>query len=635
MPSESAFQSASTGLTFVATCASAQTRLSRPSKRPIVWLVLMSFISAPIYAATTPTTTTLEIRPIEVKGGEPATLTAFVIANGHSVSPGIVTFCDASAPYCEDSAVLGTASITSNGTATLKKVFARGHYRIAAFFNGTITNAPSKSEPDFLDVYGKGLTTTTLSKSSAGDASGVQALVTGFGSERLDGRVSLIEDQHKYGRRAVPLGPSTLNTGLAPLVTYGATGILPSVSESAQGVVTGDFNGDGLPDVAVVFNYSVSFDSDAGALMIFLNDPAHPGQFIQGATYPLEAGAYNLVAGDFNRDGILDLVVDVVGESAGEYYLHDVLLLGDPQHPGQFVTTEITSATGFRVAADVNQDGALDLIGISGSNNVDILFGDPAHPGQFLEEKTYPAGDGAYSVAAADLNGDGVLDLAVSNYNYQNSSITVLLGDPVHPGQFLASEVYLTGAFTDPSAIAIGDFNRDGLPDIVTSLYGGSVDVFLNDPANPGKFLNPTEYGISGSFFRLALGSFYNKDAIDIAVIDHNYSPSVLPGDPDHPGQFLSPVNYPIPSGDYALGLFAGDFNVDGFDDLMLNLQGTNPVELGTLLSQVTQTATATFEQFSRDRPESGTVYAQYWGSSDYLRSRSGPIDLSVDIQKH
>jgi hypothetical protein len=315
-----------------------------------------------------------------------------------------------------------------------------------------------------------------------------------------------------------------------------------------------------------------------------------------------------LVAGDFNRDGILDLVVDVVGESAVEYYLHDVLLLGDPQHPGQFVTTEIASATGFRVAADVNQDGALDLIGISGSNNADILFVDPAHPGQFLEEKTYPAGDGAYSVAAADLNGDGVLDLAVSNYNYQNSSITVLLGDPVHSGQFLAPEVYLTGAFTDPSAIAIGDFNRDGLPDIVTSLYGGSVDVFLNDPANPGKFLNPTEYGISGSFFGLALGSFYNKDAIDIAVIDQNYSPSVLPGDPDHPGQFLSPVNYPIPSGDYALGLFAGDFNVDGFDDLMLNLQGSNPVELGTLLSQVTQTATATFEQFSRDRPESGTV---------------------------
>jgi hypothetical protein len=611
-----------------------------------VWVLSLAAIClscVPLHATPTPTRTTLEISPRhDVQQGQPITLTATVEAKGQPISPGIVTFCDAAVPFCEDTAVLGTAAVTSNGTASMKKIFGSGSHSVFALFRETRANAGSRSEIRYIDVYGKSKTTTTLSKSSSSDGLSLQATVTGSGTTPLQNVVSLIEEVSRNTQIVAPLRHSTLSAKFAPPSFYPAAPIDPSfeISDSSdRGVVMGDFDGDGLPDLAVASNANAQ-DTYAGSVTFFLNDLNHPGQFHQGQTYALGSGVFALVIGDFNGDGMLDLVANTTIEQNGQYVSQDVLLLGNRTEPGQFTVTNIPSVVPFQVAADVNQDGVLDLIGpISGEGSaegIDVLLGDPAHPGQFRGEITYPM-EYTATVAVGDLNGDGVLDL-VANSSYENSGVAVLLGDAANPGHFLAPVLYPTGSYSDPSQIVIGDFNKDGFPDIATTLYNGDVDVLLNNANRPGQFLAPAEYPFNVSPYAassaLTLGAFHSEDTLDLAVID-DLGVYVLPGDSAQPGQFLSPVNYPLPSGVLAFGLAAADFNGDGLSDLIVDMLSseqfdTAPFTLAAFLTQVTQTATASWRHVPHDRGEPVYAYAQYHGDSDHYGSRSCTIDLSA-----
>jgi hypothetical protein len=79
------------------------------------------------------------------------------------------------------------------------------------------------------------------------------------------------------------------------------------------------------------------------------------------------------------------------------------------------------------------------------------------------------------SVAAADLNGDGVPDLAVANYGSDNVSVLMNQGD----GTFAAAVNYSTGS--GARSVAAADLNGDGWPDLAVANYGsGDVSVLLN-----------------------------------------------------------------------------------------------------------------------------------------------------------
>ena len=93
--------------------------------------------------------------------------------------------------------------------------------------------------------------------------------------------------------------------------------------------------------------------------------------------------------------------------------------------------------------------------------------------GTFLPGQTFPAGGNPRYVAVGDFNGDGILDLAVANY--QSANVSVLLGKG--DGTFQATVNYAAG--TRPSSVAVGDFNGDGFPDLATVSNG--VSILLND----------------------------------------------------------------------------------------------------------------------------------------------------------
>lgn len=202
---------------------------------------------------------------------------------------------------------------------------------------------------------------------------------------------------------------------------------------------------------------------------------------------------------------------------------------------------------------------------------------------------TYPSGgDNAVSIAVADINGDGNLDVVVSNYFACDSCITngavgVLLGNG--DGTFQAALAFDSGG-SGTSGIAVADMNGDGHLDIVvanTCAAGtfcdgnsntGSVAVLLGN--GDGTFQPAKVYSSGSQQSRyLALGDFNRDGKIDAVVADgcggcglKNFS--VLLGDGQ--GGFQSPQTYNL--GAEPVGITAGDVNGDGKLDLVMGLQG-------------------------------------------------------------
>jgi hypothetical protein len=106
----------------------------------VILLILFAWISASARALDvtgTRTTTTLGISSRSVDIGTPVTMTAKVLLGATAVRHGSIVFCDASAARCQGLAVLGSAQLTSNGTATLKLTLGAGAYSVKAVFTGT------------------------------------------------------------------------------------------------------------------------------------------------------------------------------------------------------------------------------------------------------------------------------------------------------------------------------------------------------------------------------------------------------------------------------------------------------------------------------------------------------------------
>jgi len=216
-------------------------------------------------------------------------------------------------------------------------------------------------------------------------------------------------------------------------------------------------------------------------------------------------------------------------------------------------------------AADFNGDGKPDLaVTASSGNNVAVLLNDGT--GGFDAAKKYPVGASASAVTAGDFNGDGHTDLAVANS--ESSNISVLLGT----GSGLFGSATNVGVGSGPRGITAGDINGDGKLDLAVANVGnnnnGSVSVLLGNGA--GSFAN-----VPGSPFAIA-GSAV---AVAIADFDSNLKPDLVVGSfggffvimADGSGGFNAPVEIYDPSG---TAVAASDVNGDGKADLVMGSRG-------------------------------------------------------------
>ena len=138
--------------------------------------------SVPLMVNTGTSSIVLSLSAPSVSSGTSVALTANVSSGVVPVAPGLVTFCDATAPSCLGSAVLGTAELTSGGTATINLTFGPGSHSIYAIFGGTGNYTASKSAPQTLTVIGINNSATQISSSGSAGNYTLTATVIGNGT---------------------------------------------------------------------------------------------------------------------------------------------------------------------------------------------------------------------------------------------------------------------------------------------------------------------------------------------------------------------------------------------------------------------------------------------------------------------
>jgi len=236
-----------------------------------------------------------------------------------------------------------------------------------------------------------------------------------------------------------------------------------------------------------------------------------------------------------------------------------------PGVPEPSVGSDPTSVT----AGDFNGDGKLDLAVTNGGfNTVSVLLGNG--DGTFQAAVTYLTGSGPASVTSEDFNGDGKLDLAVAVFGSQDgpSYVSVLLGNG--DGTFQAAVTYAAGS--RPNSVTSGDFNGDGKLDlaVANSNLGppparDSVSVLLGN--GDGTFQAAVSYSAGTAPGSVTSGDFNGDGKPDLVVANFDSNTvSVLLGNGD--GTFQAPVSYL--AGASPSSVTSGDFNGDGKPDLVV-----------------------------------------------------------------
>jgi hypothetical protein len=244
-------------------------------------------------------------------------------------------------------------------------------------------------------------------------------------------------------------------------------GATTSTGGFGDSLAVGDFNGDGDPDLAMADDYG-------HAVKVMRGGPG--GSFGAPTSYALANSPTRVAVGDFNGDGDPDLAV-AIGEGFGPGGDTVEVLLGGPGAGFGVPTAFPVGHRPWGVAVgDFNGDTDPDLaVANYAGDTVSVLLGKPG--GSFGVQIAYPARNAPFAVASDDFDGNGDPDLAVANLASDN--ISVLLGGA--GGSFGAQTVFPVGI--EPRSVAVGDFDADGDPDLaVANFLGnyGDISVLAN-----------------------------------------------------------------------------------------------------------------------------------------------------------
>jgi hypothetical protein len=332
----------------------------------------------------------------------------------------------------------------------------------------------------------------------------------------------------------------------------GFSGVTP------EDLVAGYFHGPNKPlDLATA-------DLDSNDVTILTgngNGTFHVGDYVAVGTNPV-----TLAAGDLSGDGKTDLVVANRDDS-------DITVLtgkGD----GTFAEL-LTTATSRRpvdlAIGDFNQDGLPDVAAAGKTNsNVAILLNQGAGLLPNLAHIPTVADSQAFVTVTADFNRDGIPDFAVANIELGTVSVFLGNGDGTFrsTGQFVAGD--------DPLAIAVGDFNGDNIPDLITDGGSYSVDVLLG--RGDGTFGPPiVTANLSISPDALVADDFTGDGLCDVAIADSfGNQVEVLAGDGTGHFTELSAVDV----NSYPVALASAEFDHDGFRDLAVACEDGNTVDI-------------------------------------------------------
>ncbi|MBI3820277.1 MAG: VCBS repeat-containing protein [Planctomycetes bacterium] len=348
------------------------------------------------------------------------------------------------------------------------------------------------------------------------------------------------------------------------------TGANLASDPSPSSIAAGDLNGDGRIDLAAAC-------SGANAVSIFINNGL--GGFLPKTTFSAGANPRCVAIGDLNLDGKLDIV------TANNSAPGDVsVLLGNGAGafgtPSNFVVGAGTSFYSPRFVAigDWGGDGKPDLLTADFSHTIAYLKGDGSGAFAFLQIFELGAGSMPSSVVFSEFNGDGTLDFVVTKQNW--NSATVFIGNGAGGG---AATDFAVAA--GPVHAAAGDLNNDGKVDIVTAnTNSDNISVLINN--GTGGFAGATDFTdggppVASGSTAVAIGEFNNDGKPDVACVttgQNNQGNTVTTFEGNGNGGFAISHHYQLGLAPYS-GVLA-DLNGDGRADIAAANQGSNDVSI-------------------------------------------------------
>ena len=336
----------------------------------------------------------------------------------------------------------------------------------------------------------------------------------------------------------------------------------------------GDFNGDGIPDLAAT---TFQFHND-GVLRLFLGDGigtfAPAPQQVSVSDYPGW-----IATGDFNGDGRADVAVASTLSAGSDSGV--ATFLGNGSGALTPADKIFIFVPGFPAVGDFDEDTRQDLALIA-FDRTSILFG--GGDGTFAADKYYDTGFFPNTVVVADFDGDGRDDLAVANDDSQQP-VTIMpgRGDGTFGSVAAAAPAGAAGPGPAPQAssviyrentLAAGDFNGDGLADIVRI---DSPGLHIQLSQGGGHLGPPIPFTAGDNPFGVAVGDFNADGHADVAVANNgsrNVSVRLGLGDGTLGPELL------LVAGFGPSGIIVDDFNADSRADLAVSNLGDGTVSV-------------------------------------------------------
>ena len=342
-----------------------------------------------------------------------------------------------------------------------------------------------------------------------------------------------------------------------------------TVYSDVYSMAVDDLNNDGRLDIVAVI-----YESD----YIYILQGHGDGSFTEYTVFLMtNVSTLRWVAvADLNNDSFVDIVV------ANSLANNICILFGDGHGNFTNITTLSTGDDSRPVSisiADLNKDSRLDIV-VANRLSVNILIFSGSDNGTFSSPRIYPL-DCNYDllvVQLSDVNNDTVFDILLVNYNASNSAIIILYG--LDNGHFALPSIYDTGVGTQPSSIAVADFNQDRKIDLVfTNSNQNTVGLMLQLKYIPFLTVASSKIylGNDSQPKSVALGDFNNDDQLDIVVANYGLtSVSILLGDGD--GNFENRVDFQLARNVAPSSLAIGHLNSDRYLDVAIVSSTTNSV---------------------------------------------------------
>ena len=408
---------------------------------------------------------------------------------------------------------------------------------------------------------------------------------------------------------------TNLTTGLTGytvqpfVVTYSPSGsdtfrtkvsLTSGSSANARFVTLADMNNDDKPDLLVA-----NSDNTISIFPNTITSTTAVASFGSAVTLGTSSGSVSssLAVGDFDGDGFLDIAAVFSGTSSVSAYRNTTGTAGNtPSFAAAVATTTAATPVGVSIA-DVDMNGKPDIVVVSSlaSNNVSIISGIGLSLGLgllvFLPAQTLSAGTNPSAVALGDLDRDGKLDIAIANEGSNNVSV-------FHNTNALLGTISFGTPFTltagaSPTSLAISDLDGDNWLDIVAANSGnGHVSAFLSTSTTGTiSFTSSTDLsaGSSSGPIAVAVGDTDGDGKPDLMTANYSNSTVALLRNASSVGSlsFVTSTDVSNASVTSPYSIAVGDINADSKPDFVVSLSGTTN-NVGVFLQKMNQSLTVT-----------------------------------------